>query len=1745
MSKHLFKNTLLSYKKNKIALFTLAILVFLTLGIFCLVNNMTTNITTSFNNIANQSNLHSFTSNELYNIGSPAFSPKFSGVYKDQVTQTYSYQEDISKPSNNVNVLIFGQWNDQNGNSRVLNPKGNAASLTNYFGLGNFYCETAVDGQTTVTRWYDIDLSPYDSTGLYQYYAQKSDKSVASFKVVLTDSGDTTSEFAQYFTNLWNEYIDSTNSTKEKTIWKTNKLSDLINLQTTPFYYDYEKIIQEISKQQKTIFSQISRMKISPLQDLLKNKYSDELDYQQFNSLNVTATPEKIFYKIIEANPKSTIDKVVLFEDKDHHTGYELLDQDQWAPYNSEIIFYNQNGSILIPGTAIETKSNGDKLVVPSNFQDVLKIPLYDDFDEWSDDAKYLYSQIMHIRFKRMSTGQFSSSAKNVELINNLAAINTSQDDYFDLFYQPNGIYGKYKEYKKDYSDETINFSANGTVVFNWTIALLPSTCTIANYTSFLSIVNPQHLNAIGKKVISNEMFTSFQPFNEWYKATNHTAINQQTILDWFNWLTYDEFLFWKNPGNVTKQSYKIPTNGSISKSIDITADEWKGISEDYLIACGGYNLIIWGCGISADFMYPIVELTRPSPNATNECLIYLNTLGYQSIGLSFVNSPIEQFLLGKFKPNVSDKRAAQIIDEINDWSKTNMIYPQELNSTYFNDDKSNVLTPSGMRIAFVNDFIKTINSITLVLCTLSIIIGLLICFIVIKKYIDKNRVNVGIMRANGFSKWAIACSLLPFALLPAIFGGAIAYFFSLFSQITTINIFSTYWTLPTPILSFNLFSLLACIIIPFIYFSLISFFVTFNLLKNNAKNLITSGSEYKTNAISQLVKQPFKRFDILTRFRASLAFSSIWRLAVLTLVSTIAMSSLTFAISTFNKLNESHLADSSLYSYNYAIQLATPTSSGGNYDSYDWISDDNETGFGKADPKNYIFNTTIPSIDQTPAQMIKPYNLPGLTMINSYSKKRKLMVYGDKNEKNSSTKLTEKEINFSQDPKDLYQNLLKKYDRPNFFFITFGDSEGQNQDLFYLKDRFSSQTILDYDVGMDLGIFGGKMFANSWEIALALMPTNNRNLAQSSFNAVIQKAGEKIAAAKPGEKWYLPILSKDYVSGQEDDVTNWEYDGTNYYDVLSHINAYSKYIYPVTNTTNNDRQVKYALNKDITGLITSNIKYYKNETEIKNAFEYEIARLGFNHEFLQLLLTMYSDPELCKLEYPINYGGTIPLNWDANTKHDETYTYINAKIGQMDSNYRFDSNKEISIVGLNDNSQYVSLLDGNNNDLKHLLVDKTIQNQTNGWPLIINSFVAHKYNLHVGNTIEVNITNTVDRFEKQIQQQPNDNFAKFRIVGITKGTANEKFYTSQYIANKLLGLPDGKSWNKTHKYVIWTEKIDENGAPESWGKEAPDYGSEENLPALLDLARDEKDDKYTIYRFNKDKNSMQAELYDDVQKSLRAITNCNVPIGFNGVFTTQIEGKPNTNVLSLYSYTGMYPGISTFSSTSESNKFAEILKQNNNLALANFLSGLNDPEIYDLAKDMVLSEASSSQQFTADERDQKINQFIDKLVSVYGPTTVVTSINGAIDSHALDQVYDNLITTFNTITNAILATIIPIAIVIIILISNLIIDDSKKKAMMLKALGYNNRQNASNFLSIYIPVIAIGLLLAMPIAYGICLAYNAVIIQTTNLLVYSIPTWWHYIASFGAISLTFVCSYVYGYVVLRKERLVDNLKIE
>jgi hypothetical protein len=81
---------------------------------------------------------------------------------------------------------------------------------------------------------------------------------------------------------------------------------------------------------------------------------------------------------------------------------------------------------------------------------------------------------------------------------------------------------------------------------------------------------------------------------------------------------------------------------------------------------------------------------------------------------------------------------------------------------------------------------------------------------------------------------------------------------------------------IPTPFGSFNVLISLVAIFIPFLIFMLVSIVATFLLLREKATDLMKQGSEYRANFISRHIKKPFDRFNIITRFRISIAFNSI-----------------------------------------------------------------------------------------------------------------------------------------------------------------------------------------------------------------------------------------------------------------------------------------------------------------------------------------------------------------------------------------------------------------------------------------------------------------------------------------------------------------------------------------------------------------------------------------------------------------------------------------------------------------------------------------------------------------------------------------------------------------------------------------------------------------------------------------------------------------------------------------------------
>jgi ABC-type lipoprotein release transport system permease subunit len=88
------------------------------------------------------------------------------------------------------------------------------------------------------------------------------------------------------------------------------------------------------------------------------------------------------------------------------------------------------------------------------------------------------------------------------------------------------------------------------------------------------------------------------------------------------------------------------------------------------------------------------------------------------------------------------------------------------------------------------------VHSISIVDITLTVFVLFLLLIIattIIKRFIDNNRVNIGVAQAIGIEKHKIAFSLLPFGLISSVIGGVLGYLLGLFLQIPTLGLLSAY----------------------------------------------------------------------------------------------------------------------------------------------------------------------------------------------------------------------------------------------------------------------------------------------------------------------------------------------------------------------------------------------------------------------------------------------------------------------------------------------------------------------------------------------------------------------------------------------------------------------------------------------------------------------------------------------------------------------------------------------------------------------------------------------------------------------------------------------------------------------------------------------------------------------------------------------------------------------------------------
>ncbi|GHU30998.1 hypothetical protein FACS1894166_01640 [Bacilli bacterium] len=78
------------------------------------------------------------------------------------------------------------------------------------------------------------------------------------------------------------------------------------------------------------------------------------------------------------------------------------------------------------------------------------------------------------------------------------------------------------------------------------------------------------------------------------------------------------------------------------------------------------------GSGITADFIYPIINIQHPTPNPNKECILFTNTAGYQEVFDSYRGNATENYLVGTFK-NKNKSERQKILNDINETAKTRM----------------------------------------------------------------------------------------------------------------------------------------------------------------------------------------------------------------------------------------------------------------------------------------------------------------------------------------------------------------------------------------------------------------------------------------------------------------------------------------------------------------------------------------------------------------------------------------------------------------------------------------------------------------------------------------------------------------------------------------------------------------------------------------------------------------------------------------------------------------------------------------------------------------------------------------------------------------------------------------------------------------------------------------------------------------------------------------------------------------
>lgn len=304
-------------------------------------------------------------------------------------------------------------------------------------------------------------------------------------------------------------------------------------------------------------------------------------------------------------------------------------------------------------------------------------------------------------------------------------------------------------------------------------------------------------------------------------------------------------------------------------------------------------------CGFVAvpDYIYPIFSYDNPLYEAERETIAVVNEEAYSSFDE-------KQWVLysGYFNHEVEELEA--VVSQISETDGVAYAMSKDLN----------------VRISTVNTHLSSNELLSMTFTSLLLFMSIIVIVLVMKKRINAERVQIGVLKAIGYNRFEIAASYVSYPLLAAVIGSLIGFGFGIGVASMMANTYMTNYIVPLIKFYFTKNLLLGGIFGPIIVVGISSFIILLVLLREQPLQLMKEGGHLKVSRLSRYLMKSLKPFRFETRFKYSLAFRNIGKIFSLFSVVLVASIFLVFGSIAFKSIE--NIVDKAFKDVNYNYQI-------------------------------------------------------------------------------------------------------------------------------------------------------------------------------------------------------------------------------------------------------------------------------------------------------------------------------------------------------------------------------------------------------------------------------------------------------------------------------------------------------------------------------------------------------------------------------------------------------------------------------------------------------------------------------------------------------------------------------------------------------------------------------------------------------------------------------------------------------